>query len=90
MLNVGSSDVRSSRHREARTRDRLGPAGARTAQVTAAELFDILDIRQGKDESVVWLKRVQHLFSVIFVDLSYIAKFMVPTGSFQEFPGVVV
>lgn len=38
MLYVGRSEDLSSRYKEASTRERLGPAGARTAQVTALDL----------------------------------------------------
>lgn len=39
ILYDGNCVVRSSRHRAARARERLGPAGAKTAHVTAADLL---------------------------------------------------
>ena len=85
MLKEGRSAVRSSLHREARTRDRFGPAGARTPHVTAADLRDDegLNIDEWKRENL------QHMLAFLFVDFCDPAEFMISTGGFQELSGVI-
>lgn len=85
MLKEGRSAVRSSLHREARTRDRFGPAGARTPHVTAADLGsnEDSDIDEWKRENL------QHMLTFLFVDLCDPAKLVIPTGGFQELPRVI-
>src|SRR5260221_9690748 len=86
MLYVGRSAIRSSRYNEARTRERFGPAGARTAQVTAADLwrsFSYCIPRQ------VTRRALQHVTTLFFINLTNVAEFMLPSSSFQELSAVV-
>ena len=87
MLKEGRSAVRSSLQREARTLDRFGPAGARTPHVTAADLGEGGDEGSGVGERGP--EDLQHVLTLLFIDLCDPAKLVVPAGGLQELSRVI-
>lgn len=84
---MGSWAVRSSRQREDKILERFGPAGASTAQVTAADLRRSVSMMHRTKLGV--LVYAQHICPFTLVDLADKTQFVISTGSLQKFSCIV-